>query len=721
MYRGELRSLDLISGSIDSVYRYIVANPDVEDRQLGVEYLADIIALSSPLSLSDICNLFTTDVRKHIAHLSAIVSLPPMDSPSSVQIYHSSLRDYLSTRSRSGDFYVDPAESHRRLAGLCLKLMRRQLNPEIREQKAISGALRYACLYWPYHIEAMSHSAENQALVFQFIQEQLPFFLEAFSLMGCFDLAVVRLTEASRVVSSWKLSHEQNTFPAVFDVVTKYLQLIPVYPIYPAVALSHASFCLTDPSALSTLKDTLDEVIDRHKYDGPLSWLLCHAHIRAEFHKVIDTTLRIQPDNARCRHMFFETCPPADCDVASLAFQLSSIFKSYDNVIDFFSQEDQNAQTLVDVLQAVRIRSTIDARSQRMFRYGLIQLAANSGRYAQCLQLRNINIKWEMRPIGHGGLSAVYKGNIETQPDVQLALKVIRMSDESYSKRNLQKFASEVTVWSQLRHPNILSFSGVFQGEGRRELYTISPYLSYGNICNYLEINPSANRTLLALDVAQALNFLHGWSPEIVHANINGSNILVSDTGRACLVDFESTTAKDRPLDAVTMSAKACLVGEDDDMTSELSSIAWMAPEIFDEGTFGRMVFTTKSDMYAFGGVCYELFCGKTPFRGLRDAVIIFRILRGRTPDRIDGPHVDDSVWAFMQQCWRKEPTERPTAKEAVEFFKARVLDSGMSIEPAEEWDYSIMDENLKQAERFLYLDPHPTPCGSSSGQEVLT
>jgi len=43
-----------------------------------------------------------------------------------------------------------------------------------------------------------------------------------------------------------------------------------------------------------------------------------------------------------------------------------------------------------------------------------------------------------------------------------------------------------------------------------------------------------------------------------------------------------------------------------------------------------------------------------------------------------------------------------------------------MSIEPAEEWDYSIMDENLKQAEQFLYLDPHETPCGSSSGQEVL-
>ncbi|EIW80808.1 kinase-like protein, partial [Coniophora puteana RWD-64-598 SS2] len=153
--------------------------------------------------------------------------------------------------------------------------------------------------------------------------------------------------------------------------------------------------------------------------------------------------------------------------------------------------------------------------------------------------------------------------------------------------------ASEVTVWSHLCHPNILPFNGVLQQE--KILCIVSPYLKYGNVRGYLSNNPGADRTLLALDVAQALEFLHGWEPPIVHTDVKGYNILVSDSERACLIDFGFATAKDTILPHVTSTMEST------------RSAPWTAPEILEGDNVGHSAYTAESDMYAFGGVCYEV------------------------------------------------------------------------------------------------------------------
>ncbi|EIW80806.1 kinase-like protein [Coniophora puteana RWD-64-598 SS2] len=194
----------------------------------------------------------------------------------------------------------------------------------------------------------------------------------------------------------------------------------------------------------------------------------------------------------------------------------------------------------------------------------------------------------------------------------------------------------------------------------------------------FLENNYGANRSLLAVDVAQALYFLHGWEPPIVHTDIKGDNILVSDSQRACLIDFGFSTAKDTIQMHVTSTMESA------------HSTPWTPPEVLEGDSIGHSSYTPKSDMYAFGGVCYELFCGKTPFYGCADAAIIFRIVTGKVPDRIDTPYQDDGVWSFMEECWDREPNGRPTAQQAVDFFNVRVQDVGdIDIRPAMEWDYS--------------------------------
>ncbi|EIW78331.1 hypothetical protein CONPUDRAFT_60830 [Coniophora puteana RWD-64-598 SS2] len=192
--------------------------------------------------------------------------------------------------------------------------------------------------------------------------------------------------------------------------------------------------------------------------------------------------------------MFFRTCTRAECDLPSLAFQLSPVFGSHNNASSFFSQKGQNAQTLVDILQAILMRSKIDARSQRMARYAMIHLAANSSRYPQCLNLRNVT--WgTSRMFARGKFADIYKGNIKAKPDVQLAVKVFRMHQTFGFEKPLKYLAREATVWGQLRHPNILPFYGVLQQGATLSL--ASPYLKYGQVRHYLEIHPSTNRALL--------------------------------------------------------------------------------------------------------------------------------------------------------------------------------------------------------------------------------
>ncbi|KAF7983081.1 hypothetical protein HWV62_23999 [Athelia sp. TMB] len=103
-----------------------------------------------------------------------------------------------------------------------------------------------------------------------------------------------------------------------------------------------------------------------------------------------------------------------------------------------------------------------------------------------------------------------------------------------------------------------------------------------------------------ALDVARGLEYLHSQS--IVHADLKCVNILVSDTGRACLADFGLSVAKDSSPVYITMMTTGGIGG----------SLNWSAPELLPD----MNDFTTKGseiarpeapcDVYAFAMVCYE-------------------------------------------------------------------------------------------------------------------
>ncbi|EIW80727.1 kinase-like protein [Coniophora puteana RWD-64-598 SS2] len=328
---------------------------------------------------------------------------------------------------------------------------------------------------------------------------------------------------------------------------------------------------------------------------------------------------------------------------------------------------------------------------QRTFLHALIKLATKSGRFPQCLKLRSL--AWESQPFSGGGFGDVYKGSVKSRPDVPLAIKVVKVYQSSRKDRLLKSFSSEAVVWSHLRHPNVLPFYGVFQ-QGDATLCLVSPYMGRGNVRSYLrEGSKRVNRMLLALDAARGLEYLHNHNPTIVHADIKGVNILVSNSGRACLADFGFATAKD------TNQAQA-----QSTMPSALT-VAWSAPEILISfGKPGHQAHTTKSDMYSFGCVCYEIFCERDPFHGAGLPIVLGLIISGKRPERPErgaALHLNDELWRFMSRCWVENANERPSASDAVRLLERLAAKTGVggAGEPqsTDEWDYSILEEILAE------------------------
>ncbi len=258
-----------------------------------------------------------------------------------------------------------------------------------------------------------------------------------------------------------------------------------------------------------------------------------------------------------------------------------------------------------------------------------------------------------LTPIGAGGMGEVYKAR-DTRLERTVAVKVLP-EHLSKSAEVRQRFEREAKTISQLSHPHICALYDVGH-EGETE-YLVMELLEGETLAQRLGRGGlSLDQTLrFGTEVADALDKAHRQG--IVHRDLKPGNIMLTRSG-VKLLDFGLAKPLSSPGGEGARTEGITALPTQANLTQEgtiLGTFQYMAPEQL-EGKESD----SRTDIFAFGAVLYEMATGKKAFAGTSQASLISSILRDEPqPISQAQPTSPVALDRIVKTCLAKDPEER--------------------------------------------------------------
>ncbi|XP_068699624.1 uncharacterized protein [Montipora foliosa] len=270
--------------------------------------------------------------------------------------------------------------------------------------------------------------------------------------------------------------------------------------------------------------------------------------------------------------------------------------------------------------------------------------------------------------IGKGAFGQVAKGTAKNLPfhsgTKTVAVKMLKANAPESDKRDLK---SELDLMKTLKpHPHVIKLLGCVTETD--PLLVLIEYVPYGDLLGYLrksrglndtyykdpDIKPQTSLTSqqlmkFAWQIADGMNYLS--LRKIIHRDLAARNVLVGETETCKVTDFGMA----RDVQQKSIYARK---------TRGRLPVKWTAYESL---LYGK--YTTKSDVWSYGVVLYEIFTvGGSPYPRMDGKKIASLLQQGYRMPKPE--HVDNDLYQIMMNCWQNEPEARPSFADLTQQLK---------------------------------------------------
>jgi TolB-like protein/Flp pilus assembly protein TadD len=251
--------------------------------------------------------------------------------------------------------------------------------------------------------------------------------------------------------------------------------------------------------------------------------------------------------------------------------------------------------------------------------------------------------------IGAGGMGEVYRAR-DTRLGRDVAIKVLPAEFASEPDR-LRRFEQEARAVAALDHPNILALYDVGTHEGSP--YLVTQLLEGESLRETLDRGPLPIRKAVEVGVQIAQGLAAAHDKGIVHRDLKPGNVFLTKEGRVKILDFG--LAKLAAPKSGGEGAPASTVVDATDAGTTLGTAGYMSPE-----QVRGQAIDSRSDIFSFGCVLYEMIVGRSPFKGDTAADTMSAILKN-DPPALAGPQpgVSSSLDHVVKRCLEKRPEDR--------------------------------------------------------------
>src|SRR3972149_4722020 len=238
-----------------------------------------------------------------------------------------------------------------------------------------------------------------------------------------------------------------------------------------------------------------------------------------------------------------------------------------------------------------------------------------------------------LEELGRGGMGVVYKAE-DTKLKREVAIKFLPHYI-SGNEEERQRFEIEAQAAASLKHPNISTIYSIEDSDSK--VFIVMEYIDGVELKDKIKTSPIPVDEVIniAIQIAEGLEAAH--KKGIVHRDIKSQNIMITNGGKAKIMDFG--------LAKVGKGTQLTKIG------STVGTIVYMSPEQARGEELDQ-----RTDIWSFGIVLYEMLTGKQPFKGDYDQAVIYSILN-------EDPETDEIKSSGLQtiilKALAKERTDR--------------------------------------------------------------